>query len=390
METSNIEKEEKSSEFTSKKEFQSVIGSIWFSTTFFTLWSTLVCVFFIVPSVNFLQKLNVPDSSLLLSVLSLVLGLLLVFRTNTAYDRFWEGRKLFSQLHTLIRNLSRMIWINVNSELSDEEFEKMCVLNLLYSFSTSIKHNLRSEFELNWPDIAPYISHLPEFTYSNQKKKKVHKNLPLEISFHIAAFIKQIRQTERIDTVLQSSMISMLNSMVEVFTSLERIKNSPIPASYSTHLKHALILYFFSLPFQAVGILRWLTIPLTFIAAFILFEKSLCLGIEAIGHQVENPFGYVENSDLNIDSFCDEIKAELIILSQRGSGIQNPQNWEVPKEIVSKNFDSEVWIGISEVVETVRTSTSQISMSKIGSEEALEDKLLEVEAKTLEPEAKTI
>ncbi|NET15127.1 MAG: hypothetical protein F6K08_21000, partial [Okeania sp. SIO1H6] len=83
-------------------------------------------------------------------------------------------------------------------------------------------------------------------------------------------------------------------------TSCERIVNTPIPLAYAIHLKHLLFLYCFALPFQLVAELSWITIPATGVISFAL------LGIEAIGLEIENPFGYDPN-DLPLDNMCNRL-----------------------------------------------------------------------------------
>lgn len=74
---------------------------------------------------------------------SVVLGLLLVFRTNTAYDRFWDGRKLWGIMAISVRNLSRQIWVSVPEKNPQDTAEKMAHLRLLPAFATGCKLFLR-------------------------------------------------------------------------------------------------------------------------------------------------------------------------------------------------------------------------------------------------------
>jgi putative membrane protein len=95
-----------------------------------------------------------------------------------------------------------------------------------------------------------------------------------------------------------------LDQIMSLFSGCERILNTPIPKPYSIHLKHLLLLYCFALPFQFIEPLDWFTIPTVGIISFAL------LGIEDIGEEIENPFGYDLN-DLPLDRFCQELQAEI-------------------------------------------------------------------------------
>src|ERR671932_1328094 len=65
---------------------------------------------------------------------SIVLGLLLVFRTNTAYDRFWEGRKFWGTLINTVRNLARQIWGAIAEDEPEDRKAKVETLRLLVAF----------------------------------------------------------------------------------------------------------------------------------------------------------------------------------------------------------------------------------------------------------------
>lgn len=110
-------------------------------------------------------------------LLSVVVGLILVFRNGTSYDRFWEGRKCFSSITSNVRNLSRMIWVHVSlppaeghpahvlgktptSELTTAQLkhQKMEALQFCVAFAFAVKHYLRNE---DGPDYDDYVGILP-------------------------------------------------------------------------------------------------------------------------------------------------------------------------------------------------------------------------------------
>ena len=73
--------------------------------------------------------------------------------------------------------------------------------------------------------------------------------------------------------------------MTDMMTCMERVANTPIPRSYSIHLKQCVTLYLFSLPFTLVRELGWGMIPIVTVVAFTL------MGIEGIAEEIEMPFG---------------------------------------------------------------------------------------------------
>lgn len=89
----------------------------------------------------------------------MVLGLLVSMRTNTAYDRYWEGRRLWAQMQTSVRMVARTIWLGIPEAHPNSLKEKSQAMDLLLAFMMAIKHHLREEHELKHMD---YVGLLPE------------------------------------------------------------------------------------------------------------------------------------------------------------------------------------------------------------------------------------
>ncbi len=225
-------------------------------------------------------------------VFNFILGLLLVFRTNTAYERFWEGRIAWGSLIVSIRNLARQIRIAVaEPEVIDRE-NKAATLQLLGALAIATKLHLRKE-EVN--------SELEELlTPSQVLKLKSAKNPTLEIILWINDYLQQQQQRNCLSADYLTAMNSLLDKMVEAVTACERILNTPMPLAYAIHLKQLMLIYCLSLPFSIVKELQWWTGPTVALISFTL------LGIEAIGIEIENPFGQDAN-DLPLDEICQKI-----------------------------------------------------------------------------------
>lgn len=220
---------------------------------------------------------------------SIVLGLLLVFRTNTAYERFWEGRKLWGTLVNTVRNLSRQIWAAIAENKPQDRTAKVETLRLLISFAVATKLHLRGE-RLN--------SEL-ELLMSAERYQilQTMNHPPLEIAFWIGDYLQKQHERGCLNTYQLSGMLKLLDTMVDVLGSCERILKTPIPLAYSIHLKQLLLLYCLSLPFPMVNDLNWWTAAVVGLISFAVF------GIEEIGIEIENPFGYDAN-DLPLDLIC--------------------------------------------------------------------------------------
>lgn len=227
---------------------------------------------------------------------SLVLGLLLVFRTNTAYERFWEGRKLWGSIVNAMRNLARQIWVSVEEREPKDKEGKIAALHLLVAFAMATKLHLRGE-QIN-SELAGLIS---QYHY---QKLKLMNNPPLEIAFWIEDYLQKQYERNCLNIYQLNSLKDLLNILVDCLGGCERILKTPIPLAYAIHLKQLLLLYCLSLPFQMVEQAGWST---GFIVALISFTL---LGIEEIGIEIENPFGNDPN-DLPLDGICANIQRNI-------------------------------------------------------------------------------
>lgn len=227
---------------------------------------------------------------------SIVLGLLLVFRTNTAYDRFWEGRKLWGNLVNTVRNLSRSIWVTIGEKSCQDRRNKEEVLRLLVAFCISMKLYLRGEKVNQELEASMTLAHYQALKDINHP--------PLEIAFWISDYLHQQLQQHRVNPYQFNAMLRLLDQMVDSLGACERILKTPMPLAYAIHLKQLVFIYCLSLPFELVDQLLWLTAPVVGLVSFAIF------GIEEIGAEIENPFGYDAN-DLPLDDICCNIQHNI-------------------------------------------------------------------------------
>ena len=248
--------------------------------------------------VSLLYDLKLPVSQPIFEsvIPSIVLGLLLVFRTNTAYDRFWEGRKCWGSMVNDTRNLARQIWVSIDEIKPEDKENKIAVLYLLVGFSVATKLHLRGE---------PVNSELEELIgLSRYLKLKTINNPPLKIAFWIGDYLQKQYKRNCLNNYQLIAIQELLNNLVNNLGACERILKTPIPLAYAIHLKQLLLLYCFLLPFQLVESLGWWAGLITALVSFTLF------GIEAIGLEIENPFGYDAN-DLPLETICNTMKRNI-------------------------------------------------------------------------------
>lgn len=226
----------------------------------------------------------------------LVLGLLLVFRTDTAYTRFWEGSGIISDIVDLSRSLARSIWVYVETEDAAAEQEKIAQTRMVGLFLAAVKQHLRGESV-----DAPMQALL---TADQTQELQGVNNMPLRITQWLSVYLQKMHQQGKLNAVLFMELSKILDRLTLSMGSCERILTTPLPLPYAIHLKHLLFLYFVLLPFRFVGTLQWGTPVAVGVIAFAL------LGIEEIGLEIENPFGYDPN-DLPLDAQAQELRDDV-------------------------------------------------------------------------------
>jgi ion channel-forming bestrophin family protein len=247
-------------------------------------------------SVLYFYKVPVYAKSLGGVIPSIVLGLLLVFRTNTAYERFWEGRKAWGSIVNNIRNLARLIWVAIDETEPHHRQEKEQMLKLLVAFAVTTKLHLRSQ---------PASDRLAELVSKLQfEKLQTANNPPLEVIFWISDYLQAKHEQLQISLFQMNELQGLLNNLIDMLGACERILRTPMPLAYAIHLKQLLVLFCLLLPFQVVDELKWWTAPAVAVVSFTLF------GIEAIGVEIENPFG-TDPNDLPLDKICDTIEQNI-------------------------------------------------------------------------------
>lgn len=270
------------------------------------LWCGLFGVF-----ISLLHYFNLPVSYPIFEnvIPSIVLGLLLVFRTNTAYERFWEGRKSWGSLVNNVRNLARQIWVVIAEQTEEDRTEKIWTLRLLIAFAVATKLHLRGE-SVN-SELQELMSPKRYF------KLKSMNNPPLEVAFWIGDYLQQQYNRDRTSDYQLVAMQNLLNNLVDNLGACERILKTPMPIAYTIHLKQLLLIYCLLLPFQMVDKLGFWTGAIVALISFTLF------GIEEIGLEIENPFGY-DTNDLPLDAICNTMKRnidDLITLTPSSSNL---------------------------------------------------------------------
>lgn len=206
------------------------------------------------------------------SLLGFAISMLLVFRTNTAYDRWWEGRKFWGALVNNSRNLALKLDAMLEAGSEDRAFfRKMIPL-----YAVVLKNHLQSE-------ITRFM--LDEKEHPELASLDIQKHIPNQVA---GLMIKRINLMYRQGKISGDELI-VLNGEIISFTDIcggcERIRNTPIPYSYSAFIKKFIFIYVMTLPFGYVFSLGY------WVAPIVTFVFYVLASLELIAEEIEEPFG---------------------------------------------------------------------------------------------------
>ena len=235
---------------------------------------------------------NVKNIIVMHTLLGFAISMLLVFRTNTAYDRWWEGRKLWGSLVNNSRNIA--IKLNIFLPEQDKASRKFFA-QAIPLFAVLLKRHLQKESTRLELDEQPHPE-LPDFNSATHP--------PINIAQGIINKINQLYK----QTIITPEQFIILNneilSFMDVCGACERIKNTPIPFSYSAFIKKFIFIYVITLPFGFALTLGYLAIPVTTFIFYVLAS------LELIAEEIEDPFGQ-DSNDLPMQKISENIKRNV-------------------------------------------------------------------------------
>jgi len=234
------------------------------------------------------EQSHLKNLSLLHNLLGFAISMLLVFRTNTAYDRWWEGRKLWGSLVNNSRNLA----IKLNSILpQDDHNNRKLFIQLISKFAFELKCHLQNEVTRLALDDKPHPE-IPDFDRT--------KHIPNQVALLIMNRVQLLYKQKEISGEQLIIINNELTSFLDICGACERIKNTPIPYSYSGFIKKFIFMYILTLPIGYVFNLGYWVIPV------VVFVFYVLASLEIIAEEIEDPFGYDAN-DLPMDKMAENI-----------------------------------------------------------------------------------
>lgn len=227
-----------------------------------------------------------------LSAMGILLSLLLIFRTNTAYDRFYEGRQAWGELVNNCRNLA----IFFNAVLPDgDDQSRHFFAKAISNFPFALKNHLRDMTDLSELDMV-------EVGERRDLNNFDHK--PAGVANQLWVKTEILYREGHISESQHINLNQYLTTLMDVCGICERIKSTPIPFSYALFIKLFVMLYVMMLPFTVITAFGYLTIPVVLLTSYIL------VGLELIGEEIEEPFGF-ERNDLPLNQLSRLIRVSV-------------------------------------------------------------------------------
>jgi putative membrane protein len=274
------------------KNWLSFIFSFHKSDTARMMWKELIYIGLLTALIAFLEIHFFPNATYLknlttvYSLLGFIISLLLVFRTNTAYDRWWEGRKMWGSMVNDSRNfISKLSVLDLTTEERDY-FENHFPL-----FTVCAKELLRGQRMMT-----------PEFLSTEDRisfEKSTHQSLWVILS--LREKLQDLKQRGVMESLELSMLNQNLDKLVDSLGACERIRNTPIPFSYSLFIKKFIFIYVITMPLAFVELFGYFS---AFISTFVFYAL---VSMELLAEEIEDPFGKDEN-DLPTDALSETIQ----------------------------------------------------------------------------------
>lgn len=240
------------------------------------LFAYALLVSFLVRGNVVMPFVSLPD--LPLSLMGAALGIFLGFRTNSAYDRWWEARMLWGQLVNQSRTLARQAvsFTRAHPDRSSADSWVREVIHTQIAYVHALRSHLRGE------DVLTTVrSYLDEQVSQPLTKER---NIPAALLQRLGILVGEAAANQLVDGLQLQRLDATLTAVTDVQGGCERIKNTPLPRQYDLFPEFFIYVYCVLLPLGLVGRLGLATAPLVVLIAFVFLVTN------RIGRNIENPF----------------------------------------------------------------------------------------------------
>jgi len=214
------------------------------------------------------------------SIIGTTISLILAFRTNASYDRWWEARKIWGAIVNDSRSLVRQVSANFGrSEMAQEAIHQLANRQIAWNYALSL--SLRKQKVM--PSIEKYLT--PE--EANFVKK--HDNIPNALLLLHERQLKIKHDEGVLDSYQYIQISKLIQSLTDSMGKCERIKNTFFPTQYSFYIHFTIMIFVISLPFGIMKELGFLTVLIAGIVSF------MFLTIEHMAIDLQKPFENAPN-----------------------------------------------------------------------------------------------
>ena len=214
------------------------------------------------------------------ALLGSAIGIILSFRNNSSYGRWWEARTIWGSIVNNTRSFGRQVTTNLRwQRTGDEEDVRVMQRELIYhqiAFTLALRQQLRG-----LPPLDELHGLLPEATLMELAKQK---NIPFAIQVRQGHMLRESLERDWLDSLQWSALDSTLNDFADAQGASERIKNTPMPKQYTFYPRLFVQIYCLLLPLALVQSMGWFTPLGSTLVGFIF------LALDRIGSDLENPF----------------------------------------------------------------------------------------------------
>ncbi|MDR6809206.1 putative membrane protein [Dyadobacter sp. BE34] len=285
-----------------------LLKGIWVGVVAVTAYATLVFYLFSYQNWHFL---SFPIS--ITTILGTALSLLLGFRTNSAYDRWWEARKSWGEIVNDSRTLVRQAVTFTEAPAKEKDELVSNIAHLQIAWCYALANSLRRTQVLVYADL-----HL---TAEEREYVSAQDNIPNGILNLIQFKVATLHDSGKIKTLLYQNIDDTLRRLCDAMGKCERIKNTVFPTQYAFFVHLVIFIFTLVLPMGLVESIGRIAIPITFTISFLFFY------VEWIAYIMQNPFENGPN-DIPMTSMSRNIEINLLQLI----GAE-----KIPEKILPKN-----------------------------------------------------
>jgi len=269
------------------------------------IWTALIVVLIEIPSTHlemviaYLRE-NSADIATFVGMCTFFLTIILSFRVNQAYSRWWEARTLWGAMTNDCRDLSLKALVHVyNHNLA----VKIC---LWVSISADLLRNhLRGKRDLGLLNVLK--SETEAITPQDFQKIEKSNHRILMCFWKLTRLLSEARMRNLISPLMHLHMNEHINRFNNHMGAMERILRCPMPIGYTCMIRTTIVFWMSILPFSLMPIFGYVSIPIDIIITWF-----IC-GLEETAAELENPFG-IDPNDLPLEFFTTTIRNNIFEL----------------------------------------------------------------------------